>query len=249
VVVRYRTKSFVLKKEDRGEADRFFTFYTEDFGKIKILGKAIRKINSKLRSGADLFSLSEIEFIRGKIYNTLTDAVLVKRFENIRTSLEKIKIAYKIVGLADYLIRGEEKDERIWDLLSSIFKNLDAGGLLRVDGQFQNQSVFPPEKLEIYYYYFLWNLLSILGYRVDLYHCPLCRQKLTSQKFYFEPKKGGIVCSSCFKNKKGKIISPEAIKVLRIFLGRRWEILKRLKIDNSLERSLVKISECYLENI
>ena len=72
----YRTKGFIFKKEDRGEADQLFTIYTKDFGKLEILGKAIRKISSKLRSGAETFYLSEIEFIQGKTYKTLTDAIL-----------------------------------------------------------------------------------------------------------------------------------------------------------------------------
>jgi len=67
--VHYRTQGLILKKEDQGEADLLFTIYTKDFGKLEILGRAIRKISSKLRSGAEIFYLSEVEFIQGKIYN------------------------------------------------------------------------------------------------------------------------------------------------------------------------------------
>jgi len=40
----YRAQGFILKKEDRGEADRIFTIYTKDFGKLELLAKAVRKI-------------------------------------------------------------------------------------------------------------------------------------------------------------------------------------------------------------
>ncbi len=63
MAVHYRTQGFVLKKTDLWEADQVFSIYTQDFGKLKVLGKAIRKIKSKLRSGAELFYLSETEFI------------------------------------------------------------------------------------------------------------------------------------------------------------------------------------------
>ena len=85
MAVHYRTQGFVLRKTDLREADQVFSIYTKDFGKLKILGKAIRKIKSKLRSGADLFYLSELEFIQGKAYKTLTDAIALNKFKNIRT--------------------------------------------------------------------------------------------------------------------------------------------------------------------
>ena len=58
--IHYRTNGVMIKKKDLGEADQLFTIYTKDFGKLEILGKAIRKISSKLRSGAELFYLFHI---------------------------------------------------------------------------------------------------------------------------------------------------------------------------------------------
>ncbi len=84
MALHYRTCGFVIKKNDIAEADRIFTVFSQDFGKIKILGKAIRKITSKLKSGIDTFYLSEIEFIQGKTYKTLTDSVVLEKFENIK---------------------------------------------------------------------------------------------------------------------------------------------------------------------
>ncbi|KPJ55867.1 hypothetical protein AMJ49_06190, partial [Parcubacteria bacterium DG_74_2] len=67
-----------MKKIDQGEWDRIFIIYTRDFGKLKVLARAERKIKSKLRAGLELFYLSEIEFIQGKNYKTLTNAVLIE---------------------------------------------------------------------------------------------------------------------------------------------------------------------------
>ena len=74
----YRTQGYVIKKTGLREADQLFTIYTEDYGKIDVLGRGIRKITSKLRSGIDLFCFSEIEFVQGKAYKTLTDAKINK---------------------------------------------------------------------------------------------------------------------------------------------------------------------------
>ena len=85
----YRTQGFILKETDRGETDRIFTIYTKDFGKSEFLAKAERKIKSKLRGGLELLCLSEIEFVQGKIYKTLTDTVLIKNFNDLKRNLER----------------------------------------------------------------------------------------------------------------------------------------------------------------
>ena len=88
--VHYRTKGFVLKKECREEADQLFTLFTKDFGKLEVLGKAIRKISSKLRANIEVFYLTEVEFIQGKNQKILTDAILIEKFKNLRENLKKL---------------------------------------------------------------------------------------------------------------------------------------------------------------
>ncbi|MFC1629643.1 DNA repair protein RecO [Patescibacteria group bacterium] len=236
--IHYRTQGIFLKKEDRGEADQFFTIYTKDFGKLKILGRAIRKIKSKLRSSSELFYLSEIEFIQGKAYKTLTDAVLIEKFLNIRKDLSKLKVAYQIVDITDKLIGKEEKEEKIWDLLTKTFQKLNDCSLPRI-------SCF------MAYYYFLWNILSISGYGVKLDDCVLCRAKLKENiKIYFDPQEGGLICNNCFKKiQLGTEINPETIKILRVLLGGDWKIIAKLKIKKSHLKSLKEISDSYLSSI
>jgi DNA repair protein RecO (recombination protein O) len=141
----------ILKKEDRGEADQLFTVYTKDFGKLEILGKAIRKISSKLRSGMEVFYLSEIEFIQGKGYKTLTDSLPLEKFKNLRQDLNRLKIAYQMAEAADDFLRGPEPDEKIWSLLLKVFRKID-------------DQKFSVRNLPALYRYFLFNFLSFLGY-------------------------------------------------------------------------------------
>jgi len=231
--VHYRTQGFIFKKEDRGEADQLFIIFTRDFGKLEILGKGIRKISSKLRSGMEIFYLSEIEFIQGKTYKTLTDTILIEKFQNLRKSLKRLNIADQISEVLDEFVREEEPDEKIWQLLLEVFSKL-------------NDFQFSILNLQLIYYYFLWNLISILGYKPELYHCSICQNKLKPERLYFNEKEGGIICQECFKKTKfGKVIKPEVIKILRIILEKGWKILSRLKINNSHLKALEGISNNY----
>ena len=230
----YRTQGIFLKKDGRGEADQLFSIFTKDFGKLEILGRAIRKITSKLRSGSELFYFSEIEFIQGKTHKTLTDSILIDKFKGIRENSEKLNLVCQIAEALDSLLGWEQRDKVIWELLNESFRRLNN------------------LKLEIIYYYFLWNLFSILGHKPELYSCPVCGEKLLPETFYFLPKEGGVVCWKCLekftKEEKefSKEIAVDTVKILRLFLSEDWGVLPRIKITEETKRNLKEISEFYL---
>jgi len=235
--IHYRTLGLILKKENRGEANQLFTIYTRDLGKLEILGKAIRKISSKLRSGADIFYLSEIEFIQGKACKTLTDAISISKFENLRKNPLRLRIAYKISEILDNLIRGQEADEKIWQLLNETFRRLDTLSLVG-------------DRLSLIYYYFLWNFLSVLGYQPELYQCAICQKKLKPEKIYFSQKEKGIICQNCSEGvKPTKEIKIEIVKILRVILKKDWQTLSKLKIEPQYINSLALISKEYLSSV
>jgi len=231
----YRNLGFILKKTDRGEVNRIFTIYTKDFGKLELLAKAGRKIKSKLRGGLELFYLSEIEFIQGKTHKTLTDAFLVESFRFLRGDLERLKIAYQIAEVLDKLLKGEERDEKTWDLLNETFQKLNTYSL-------------KPKTYNLIYYCFFWNFFSILGYQPELYNCSICQKKLAPGELYWSSKEGGVICGNCFKKSKTSLVNidPNVVKILRLFLKKDWNILKKLKIAPIYSKTLKTISEGYL---
>jgi len=163
MAVHYRTQGFFVKKTDRGEDSRLFTVYTKNFGKLKILGKAIRKIGSKLKSGSEIFCLSEIEFIQGRIHKTLTDAISIESFPVVKRDLRKLRVARQIAEIVDRLTIKEEKDSDSWALLKETFNKLENWEL---------------KNCEIVYYYFFWNFVSILGYKPEFRDCSINKAKV-----------------------------------------------------------------------
>lgn len=226
----YKSSGFVIAKRDLREADQLFSFYSKDFGKVEILGRAIRKIKSKLRAGVDMMYFSELEFIQGKAYKTLTDALAIEKFKNIKSDLAKLEIAHRICQAADSLIRGQERDDGIFDLLEETFT--------RLNGNASNQ--------ELIYHHFFWNFVSLLGYQVDLYFCPLCQRKLAPDSLFFMPEEGGIACGDCSKEQEAKIY-PEAIKMARFLTENDWERISKLKFDLKHLEYLEDFSSRYLK--
>lgn len=231
----YRTKAFVLAKNDLREADQVFDVYTQDFGRLKILGRAIRKIKSKLKAGIEVFYLSEIEFIQGRIYKTLTDSIVIDKFGGLRNDLVRRGSAHRIAELIDILVHDQEKDEEVWNLLEETLNILNSCDLK------------DEWTSDIIYYSFLWNFFSLSGYQIDLHNCSACHDKLLPEGLCFNPEEGGITCSPCSAS-GGERISPNVIKVLRLFLSKDWETVLKLKMSGEEKRVLELISQNYLNH-
>jgi DNA repair protein RecO (recombination protein O) len=231
MTLKYRTRGFIFKKAERGDSDRVFSVFTDDFGRLDIFAKAIRKVNSKLRGGIDVFFMSEVEFVQGKNKKTLTDAVAIKKFDNVSRDIEKFKIANGVGEILDNFIRGEEKDKDIFNLLNDVFIKLNDEGL-------------KTKKYSLVYHYFLWNTLSLLGYRSEVNKCASCGEKLTPLDVYFSGKEGGVICKKCLgKDKFAKKINSDIVKILRIILLKDWQTLSRLIIEPTSQKLLSEVSE------
>ena len=219
------TEAFVLKKRERGEADQNITLYTKEFGKIDLLGKGIRKIDSKLKSGIDEYSKIYIEFIETSKRKTLVEAKNISKFLSFKKE-GKIELIEKIKELVDNLIKEEEKDIKIWLLLKNVF--------------------FEKEKIKNYsiiYYYFFYNFISYLGYKPNINNCFVCQKKLKLEEIYFLEEKG-FIDYNCSKSKDR--VLPETIKLIKFFLENDLREVKKIKTDNinffSLENISKKIS-------
>jgi len=229
----FRATSFVFKKEDRSDTDRIFSVFTKEFGRLKIFAKSIRKITSKLKSGVDIFSISQMEFIQGKTKKTLTDSIFIKKFNNILDSPKRFLIAKKISEVLEDFLKGEEQDEKIFNLLEKTFDNLNSVSLKK-------------ENCDLVYYYFLWNLFSLLGFLPELEKCAECNLKLNPSEVYFSYKDGGVVCKKCLDNNiKSQKINSDVVKILRMFLKDDWQTLSKLKISFLSKKMLEEISKGY----
>lgn len=120
----YKTQGIILKKQDQGEANRLFTIFCKEYGKLTMFAMSERKITSKLRGGLELFSLSYVEFIQGKNKKLLVEAIPQKQYSASFKDISSLHVAFKIAGLVSEHMGEQEKDERVWDLLLQSFSEL-----------------------------------------------------------------------------------------------------------------------------
>lgn len=233
MAVKYTTEAFVFGRENRLDADRVFSVFTRDFGRLEVFGKAIRRINSKLSGNIELFSFCEIEFVQGKNRKTLTDALLLQACGAIAQNPEKFEVANAISAVLGNFIKGQQLDTKIWDLVAEIFEKLSGPQLIND---------------KFLYYYFFWNFMDLLGYGPELSQCVECSGLLDCRNLYFSNREGGMVCPVCFaKQRDAKKINEDTVKIMRLALKRDWLLLSKLKISLPSKKLLRDVSDSYLK--
>ncbi|WP_448820907.1 DNA repair protein RecO [Cetobacterium sp.] len=122
-----KTKGLVIKKIDFGEGDRIITVFSENFGKIDLLVKGIRKSKKRDQSSVDLLTLSNFTFYKkgdNFILNTIDS---IEFFYDLKKNIEKLEIvSYILSVINEVVLPGERKKEffqRIEKALYFIIKN------------------------------------------------------------------------------------------------------------------------------
>jgi len=117
------TQGIVLARTDYGEADRILTLITPSQGKLRLMAKGVRRVRSKLAGGIELFSISDITFIRGRgDMGTLVSARLLRHYGAIVTDLARVQLGYDLLRL----LHRNTEDESEADYFSLLDHGLAA---------------------------------------------------------------------------------------------------------------------------
>lgn len=119
------TLGIILSRTDFGEADRILTLLTPDYGKLRLIAKGVRRVKSKMAGGIELFSVSQVGFIKGRgDIGTLTSTRLDKHYGKIVTDLDRTMAGYDIIKR---LHRATEEgvEQEFFDILQQTFEALN----------------------------------------------------------------------------------------------------------------------------
>lgn len=119
------TTAIVLGRTDYGEADRILTLLTPDQGKLRLIAKGVRRVKSKLAGGIELFSVSDIVYIRGRgEIGTLVSTRLLRHYGQIVDDIQRTMLGYELIKLLARVT--EDAPERdYYDLLDATFAALN----------------------------------------------------------------------------------------------------------------------------
>jgi DNA repair protein RecO (recombination protein O) len=231
----YRTRGIVLRRSDLGETDRILTLYTPSHGKIRVIGKGVRKPTSRKAGHVELFMEVDLLIAQGRSLDILTQAEMIQAFDPLRTNLTRTTMAGHAVELLDAFTEDEDASQPLYDLLVAGL------GWISMTDDLQRTARF-----------YELRLLTLAGYRPELFHCVICGEPTRPEAQFYSAPDGGVVCPLCAPERPAaRSLSLNGLKVLRYLQTRPFDMVEQLslsgRVQNEIERLMYETLTYHLE--
>jgi DNA repair protein RecO (recombination protein O) len=184
------------------------TLLTPEYGKLRLMAKGVRRVKSKLAGGIELFSVTNITFIRGRgDIGTLISSRLDKHYGHIVRNIDRTMLGYDLIKLLNKVTEDEPEPE-YFHLLEQAFTALDDDtidtGLIKL--------------------WFSAQLLRLSG------HTPNLRTAVDGSKLTAEGEYEFSLEDSAFFLRPGASFQADDIKFLRlVFSGNPPSVLQKVR--------------------
>lgn len=231
----YKTEGIILRRRNLGEADSIFTVLSPRQGKFDAIAKGVRKPRSRMRGHLEPLTRSRLLLARGRSLDVFTQAETITPYRAIRDDLERSATALYCAELADRFTIEHADNPGLYELMLAVLEALDLGA--------------PPGPTARY---FELQILSLMGYELQLDCCAACRGRLEPVETLLSPSAGGLVCERCrVKAGAGRLLGVRAIKVLRYARNVDIAAFGEVRIDavlaNELEVAMAGVVSHFLE--
>ena len=187
----------------------------------------------KSRLGGHVEPLTQCSMMlaRGRNLEVISQSQVIDSFLPIHNDLQLTAQAMYFAELIDAFTSERIENYPVYKLLADTLCHLPSA---------QNS--------ELLFRYFEIQLLGYLGYRPQLHECIDCRMQLEHVDNFFSSSGGGILCPGCSHNELVvRVISVDALKVLRLLQRDEYSIAVRLRINKSLARELGETPQGYIQ--
>jgi DNA repair protein RecO (recombination protein O) len=225
-----RTEAVVLRHSDWGEADRLLWLYSRELGKVRAIGKGLRKPRSRKAGHLEPFTRVVLQMARGRDLWIVTQVDTVDAYLPLKEELFRMGYASYVVELLDRFTYEEGENPALYRLLTDTLARL-----------IREPDPFLPVR------YYEIRLLDLLGFRPQLSSCSNCGKEITAEDQYFSASKGGVVCPKCGVHTTGDLpISMDSLKYLRHFQRSSFSEASRARPPQEIKQELETLVQHYL---
>jgi DNA repair protein RecO (recombination protein O) len=202
-----RSAAVVIGSFPLGESDRVVTFYSREFGKLRGVARASRRIRSRFAGALELFTLGELIFFDGGRSELVQvdHFDIVRPFVRLRENLERLGHASWVVECVARLTADHDRHAALYGLLVRSLKALEGPA--------------PPARVAVC---FGVRGLDALGHRPRLDACTVCARAYPFRHAAFGAE--GVVCESCARGEAGVVaVSAASLAAIERLRSARWE--------------------------
>ena len=213
-----KTYGLVLRRTNYGEADRILSIITPE-GKMSVMAKGVRRPRAKLAGAVEMFTVSEynMHFGRGEM-GTLTGAKMLRHFSGLVRDLGRLELASEFLKKVDRVAENSDSSE-YYGLLEQGLSGLNDG--------------LDTELVEAW---FLLNLGRASGEEMNLYR-DVAGEKLAVDSLYEWDE-----MEEAFSRHVGGTYGADEIKLMRLMLSAKLEVIARVKCDEKTIRAVARLA-------
>jgi DNA repair protein RecO (recombination protein O) len=227
-VTLYRDEAVVLRTQKLGEADRIVTFLTRRHGRVRAVGKGVRRTKSKFGSRLEPFMHVDVQFAHGRTLDIVTQVETLSPFgDAIASDYACYTAGTAMLETAERLV-AEEMEPAVQHhlLLVAALRVLAAGDrdpALVLDS-------------------FLLRSLAIAGYAPSFSECARCGAPGPHRAF--SAGAGGMLCGAC-RLPGCATPSVETVELLGALLAGDWPVAQA--VDRRYRKAASGIVAAYLQ--
>ena len=215
----YRDEAIVLRTHKLGEADRIVTLLARTKGKVRVVGKGVRRTRSRFGSRLEPGMHIDVQCYEGRNLDTVTQV------ETIDPWGSDIARDYQAWTAASAVI---ETCERLTEEHApSIQQYLLLGGALRSLAHREHE---PLLVLDAY----LLRALAVAGWAPSFHDCARCGDPGPHRAFNVQS--GGVVCPVC-RPPGSQAPAPDTLRLLAALLAGDWAVADAADDRNRREGS------------
>lgn len=220
----FRTKAYVLRRTNYGEADRILNLITP-LGKISAIAKSVRKEKSKLAGGVEMFCLIDVNIHQGKNdFGLITSAKMLNSYFNLLIDSPRLELASLILKKVSLAAENSNSPD-FFEIVNQTIPAL-------------NSQV----NLELVEAWFWFNLTRACGEEVNLY------RDTTGAKLDQYTQYVWDVQEAALRARPGGNIGANEIKIMRLMLTSPLSVLTRIKNISAMLPSVLYIAKAVSKN-
>jgi DNA repair protein RecO (recombination protein O) len=201
-----KSTAVVIGSFPLGESDRVVTFFSREYGKVRGVAKASRRMRSRFGGALELFTMGELVFFdTGRSELVRIDHFdVVEPFARVREDLERLGQASWVVECVARLTAERDPHAALYGLLARSLRAMATAAPVRVAVCFGVRC------------------LDALGHRPRLDRCVACGRAYPFARPALD--EGGVLCERCAVVTAGATpVSPAVVAALARLRAARWE--------------------------
>jgi len=229
----YKTEAVVLRQRRLGEADRILVIYTPSLGKMDVKARGVRKMTSRMSGHLQPLTRCMLQLAQGHVSDVVAGCETLESFQPLRDDLDRLSRALYAAELNDRFSPERAQSFPTYRLLLDTLRRLAS-----------------TDEPDMVLRFFEMRLVDQCGFRPELEVCSGCGSRLEPEQNRFAPLSGGAVCQSCIPGLTGtRVLSLNALKVLRLLQRESYNDVARVRIDGALADEVERHLRSYIVSV